>query len=140
TTIMNPGMFISDAIAPPSMTKPPRMPTAATAIPMIVARPTSCSRLALDRAQAGARAAGGAVDGPPVLDHSPDHLVIRFTDDPGVPVDKHDVGVRRALHALDELGVHVELAVVESSDTDHRGPPGTPFRLRRPLFGGTAEA
>src|SRR6187549_2317476 len=117
TTIMKPGMLISEPMPPPSMVNPPTMPSAARTRPTIVVIPIA-RRLLVHHVQHGTAAT--AVYRLPVLEDLRDDFVVRLGHDVRVPVHEHDVRVGRALHALDVLRVDIEVAVVEPGHADHQ--------------------
>src|SRR3954468_1557480 len=131
-TMRNAGMLMNAAGEVPSMTAPPRRPTAATAIPMAVAAfmtyPESssafCPRSSSQRHHPGRirpRQGVGQNLHTPAADPG-DDLLHRLRDDDAVARGEHDRRVRHRLDGHHEVGVQLEghVALPESVELDHR--------------------
>src|SRR6476469_10060517 len=131
-TMRKAGMLMNAAGEVPSMTAPPRRPTAATAIPMAVAafmtyprwssavRPRS-SPERHDPGRVGPFERIGQDAHAPRRDLV-DDLLHRLADDDPVPGGHVDRRVRNRLDRHDEVGVQLEglVALPESVELDHR--------------------
>src|SRR4051794_10402024 len=132
STMRNAGMLMNAAGEVPSMTAPPRRPTAATAIPIAVAAfmtypgrsSAVCPRSSPERHDPGRV---GPLERVGQNAHAPagdlvDDLLHRLDDDDPVSRGQHDRRVGDRLDRHDEVGVELEglVALAESVELDHQ--------------------